>query len=109
MILRQLYGFEGDFPRESTSSSVFLEFSEESLAAKVHDVLVGEIVANRMVDDISQDSTAMEFRAKVAREVVNIKKGISFHEFCVHFIALVELSCQTRSKRSRAFSKLHGH
>lgn len=77
-----------DFPTH-TSSSAFLDFDEKGIAAKNHDISFGGICPNRLVDNLSQDSNAMESRAIVTREVVNIKKEISFHDVYVHLIALV--------------------
>ena len=66
-VLRRLCGFEGKIPCEGTFSNAFLEFAEQGLAAKIHDVLVSEMYADRLVGHISRDATAIESREKVSR------------------------------------------
>jgi hypothetical protein len=71
-VLRRLCGFEGKIPCEGTFSNAFLEFAEQGLAAKIHDVLISEMYADRLVGHISRDATAIESREKVAKVTVEV-------------------------------------
>ncbi len=68
--LRRLCGWEraGDVPSESTFSRAFAEFASSTLPARVHEAVIKETHAERLVGHISRDSTAIEAREKSAPE-----------------------------------------
>lgn len=69
--LRRICGWErqGEIPSEATFSRAFAEFSAEGLPAKVHEALIRETHADRLVGHISRDSTAIEAREKPKKKV----------------------------------------
>src|SRR5664279_701412 len=64
--LRRLCGWQraGEVPSESTFSRAFAEFAASALPSRLHDALIGETRADRLVGHISRDSTAIEAREK---------------------------------------------
>ena len=62
--LRRLCGWEhpGQVPSEATFSRAFAEFAEGGLPARVHEALIKETHAERLVGHISRDATAIEAR-----------------------------------------------
>jgi hypothetical protein len=67
--LRRLCGWQraGEVPSESTFSRAFAEFAASALPSRLHQALVQEIHADRLVGHISRDSTAIEAREKPAK------------------------------------------
>jgi hypothetical protein len=67
--LRQLCGWQraGEVPSESTFSRAFAEFADSALASRLHEALIKETHADRLVGHISRDSTAIEAREKPAK------------------------------------------
>ena len=67
--LRRLCGWQraGEVPSESTFSRAFAEFADSALPTRLHDALVEETHANRLIGHISRDSTAIEAREKPAK------------------------------------------
>ena len=67
---RQLCGWErwDQVPRISKFSRVFAEFAQSELVAKVHEVLVKELVGDTVVWHVSRDATAIEAREKPAKK-----------------------------------------
>lgn len=66
--LRRLCGWQraGEVPGESTFSRAFAEFAGSALPSRLHDALIEETRADRLVGHISRDSTAIEAREKPA-------------------------------------------
>jgi len=64
--LRLLCGWQraGEVPSESTFSRAFAEFAASALPSRLHDALIAETHADRLVGHISRDSTAIEAREK---------------------------------------------
>src|SRR4051794_21643265 len=64
--LRRLCGWQraGEVPSESTFSRAFAEFADGALPSRLHDALVEETHADRLVGHIARDSTAIEAREK---------------------------------------------
>ena len=64
--LRRLCGWQrvGEVPSESTFSRAFAEFADSALPTRLHDALIEETQADRLVGHISRDSTAIEAREK---------------------------------------------
>jgi hypothetical protein len=67
--LRRLCGWHraGEVPSESTFSRAFAEFADSTLPTRLHQALVEETHATRLVGHISRDSTAIEAREKPAK------------------------------------------
>ena len=67
--LRRLCGWEraGEVPSESTFSRAFAEFADSALASRLHEALIKDTHADRLVGHISRDSTAIEAREKPAK------------------------------------------
>jgi hypothetical protein len=67
--LRRLCGWQraGEVPGESTFSRAFAEFAASALPSRLHDALIEETHADRLVGHISRDSTAIEAREKPAK------------------------------------------
>lgn len=67
--LRRLCGWQraGEVPSESTFSRAFAEFAASALSSRLHDALIEETHADRLVGHISRDSTAIEAREKPAK------------------------------------------
>ena len=68
---RRICGWEYKYqvPSESTFSRAFAFFAGSSLADRVHEALVKELVGDDMVWHVSRDSTAIEAREKPAKKV----------------------------------------
>jgi len=64
--LRHLCGWQraSEVPSESTFSRAFAEFADSALASRLHEALINETHAERLVGHISRDSTAIEAREK---------------------------------------------
>src|SRR5689334_1298728 len=64
--LRRLCGWQraGEVPSESTFSRAFAEFADSALPSRLHDALIEDTHADRLVGHISRDSTAIEAREK---------------------------------------------
>lgn len=64
--LRRLCGWQraGAVPSESTFSRAFTEFANSALPSRLHDALIEETHADRLIGHISRDSTAIEAREK---------------------------------------------
>src|SRR5271155_758772 len=67
--LRRLCGWQraGEVPSESTFSRAFTAFAASSLPSRLHEALIKETHADRLVGHISRDSTAIEAREKPAK------------------------------------------
>jgi hypothetical protein len=67
--LRRLCGWQraGAVPSESTFSRAFAAFAASSLPSKLHEALIKETHADRLIGHISRDSTAIEAREKPAK------------------------------------------
>lgn len=74
--LRRICGWEkrSDIPSESTFSRAFSEFSKSELPSQVHKVLISKTYKNRIVGNVSRDSTAIEAREKPLRKNKEEKK-----------------------------------
>ena len=70
--LRRLCGWEhsGQVPSEATFSRAFAEFAKAGLPARVHEALIKQTHAERLVGHISRDSTAIEAREKPVKTVM---------------------------------------
>jgi len=68
-ILRRLCGWQraGEVPSESTFSRAFAAFAASGLPSRLHEALIKETHADRLVGHISRDSTAIEAREKPAQ------------------------------------------
>jgi hypothetical protein len=68
-ILRRLCGWQraGEVPSESTFSRAFAEFAASGLPQRLHQALIEQTHADRLVGHISRDSTAIEAREKPAK------------------------------------------
>ena len=66
--LRRLCGWQraGAVPSEATFSRAFAAFAESALPSRLHEALIRESHADRLVGHISRDSTAIEAREKPA-------------------------------------------
>jgi hypothetical protein len=64
--LRRLCGWQraGEVPSESTFSPAFAAFADSALPSRLHDALVEETHADRLLGHISRDSTAIAAREK---------------------------------------------
>jgi len=64
--LRQLCGWQraGEVPSEATFSRAFAEFATSALPSRLHEALIQDTHADRLVGHISRDSTAIEAREK---------------------------------------------
>src|SRR4051794_12212442 len=64
--LRRLCGWQraGEVPSESTFSRAFAAFADSALPSRLHDALIEETHADRLVGHIARDSTAIEAREK---------------------------------------------
>ncbi len=69
-ILRRLCGWEstGHIPSESTFSRAFNAFSETDLGDKVHEAVIKEHQADKIVGHASKDATSVESREKPCRK-----------------------------------------
>ncbi len=67
--LRRLCGWQraGEVPSESTFSRAFAAFAESALPSRLHQALIQETHADRLVGHISRDSTAIDAREKPAK------------------------------------------
>jgi len=67
--LRRLCGWQraGAVPSESTFSRAFAEFAASALPSRLHEALIQDTHADRLVGHISRDSTAIEAREKPAK------------------------------------------
>src|ERR1700712_1355088 len=67
--LRRLCGWQraGEVPSESTFSRAFAEFADSALPIRLHDALVEETHADRLIGHIARDSTAIAAREKPAK------------------------------------------
>ncbi len=67
--LRRLCGWQraGEVPNESTFSRAFAAFAASGLPSRLHEALIKETHADRLVGHISRDSTAIEAREKPAQ------------------------------------------
>jgi hypothetical protein len=67
--LRRLCGWSRPFevPSESTFSRAFAEFAESELPSRVHEALIRQTHADRLVGHIARDSTAIEGHEKPKR------------------------------------------
>ena len=68
--LRRICGWEqiSDIPHESSFSRAFKEFSESGLTQIVHDRLIKQHMADKIVGHISRDSTSIDAREKPIRK-----------------------------------------
>src|SRR5277367_6733926 len=66
--LRRLCGWQraGEVPGEATFSRAFAEFAASALPSRLHEALIQDTQADRLVGHISRDSTAIEAREKPA-------------------------------------------
>jgi len=73
---RRLCGWEfpGHVPSEPTFSRAFKEFAEQNLLDQMHDKLVTENYADKIVGHASMDSTAITGREKSCRKNTPVKK-----------------------------------
>jgi hypothetical protein len=64
--LRRLCGWQrlGEVPSEATFSRAFAEFASSALPSRLHEALIQDTHAGRLVGHISRDSTAVEAREK---------------------------------------------
>ncbi|HKM73001.1 MAG TPA: transposase, partial [Stellaceae bacterium] len=67
--LRRLCGWQraGEVPSESTFSRAFAAFAESALPSRLHQALIQETHADRLVGHISRDSTAIDGHEKPAK------------------------------------------
>jgi hypothetical protein len=67
--LRRLCGWQrlGEVPSEATFSRAFAEFASSALPSRLHETLIQDTHADRLVGHISRDSTAIEAREKPAK------------------------------------------
>src|SRR5271167_3124437 len=67
--LRRLCGWQraGEVPSEATFSRAFAAFAASALPSRLHDALIKQTHADRLVGHISRDSTAIEVREKPMR------------------------------------------
>jgi hypothetical protein len=67
--LRRLCGWQraGEVPSEATFSRAFAAFAASALPSRLHEALIRETHADRLVGHISRDSTAIEAREKPAK------------------------------------------
>ncbi|HEV2041705.1 MAG TPA: transposase [Casimicrobiaceae bacterium] len=67
--LRRLCGWQraGEVPSEATFSRAFAAFAASALPSRLHDALIKDTHADRLVGHISRDSTAIEAREKPAK------------------------------------------
>jgi hypothetical protein len=64
--LRRLCGWQraGEVPSEATFSRAFADFAASALPSRLHEALIQQTHADRLVGHISRDSTAIEAREK---------------------------------------------
>lgn len=64
--LRRLCGWEhpGEVPSEATFSRAFAEFAHSASPARIHEALIKQAYADRLVGHIARDATAIEAREK---------------------------------------------
>lgn len=74
--LRRICGWEkvNDIPEEWTFSRAFAEFSASALPTRLHEALVVEFQAERLIGHISRDSTAIDAREKALKKSKNQRK-----------------------------------
>ena len=74
--LRRLCGWErvGGLPSEATFSRAFAEFAQNRLPERVHEALIENHEAARLVGHISRDATAIEARERAAKKVKKAKE-----------------------------------
>jgi hypothetical protein len=67
--LRRLCGWQraGEVPSEATFSRAFAEFATSALPSRLHEALIHDTHADRLIGHISRDSTAIEAREKPAK------------------------------------------
>jgi hypothetical protein len=67
--LRRLCGWSrpSEVPSEATFSRAFAEFAESELPSRLHEALIEQTDADRLVGHISRDATAIEGREKPRR------------------------------------------
>lgn len=67
--LRRLCGWQraGEVPSEATFSRAFAEFATSALPSRLHEALIQDTHADRLIGHISRDSTAIEAREKPAK------------------------------------------
>ena len=67
--LRRLCGWSrpSEVPSESTFSRAFAEFAQSELPSSVHEALISQTHADRLVGHIARDSTAIEGHEKLRR------------------------------------------
>jgi hypothetical protein len=67
--LRRLCGWQraGEVPSEATFSRAFAAFAASALPSRLHEALIKETHADRLVGHISRDSTAIKAREKPAK------------------------------------------
>ncbi len=66
-VLRRICGFETKLPSEGTFSNAFAEFAESGMLQKIHETIVREAYADKLVCHVSRDATAIEGREKPAK------------------------------------------
>ena len=69
--LRWLCGWQrrGEVPSEATHSRAFAEFATSALPSRLHEALIQDTHADRLVGHISRDSTAIEAFVKNRRHL----------------------------------------
>jgi hypothetical protein len=80
--LRRLCGWQraGEVPSEATFSRAFAEFATSALPSRLHEALIQDTHADRLVGHISRDSTAIEAREKPATSDKPASKPRSKHK-----------------------------
>lgn len=80
--LRRICGWEKvrDVPEEWSFSRAFAEFSAQGLPTRVHEALIVEFQAERLVGHISRDSTAIDAREKATKRPKEPKIKKSTHK-----------------------------
>src|SRR6185437_346945 len=75
--LRRLCGWQraGEVPSESTFSRAFAEFADSALPSRLHDALIEDTHADRLVGHISRDSTAIAAREKPGQSAEATRTG----------------------------------
>src|ERR1039457_2071465 len=69
LLVERLCGWQrsGEVPSEATFSRAYAEFSSSALPSRLHEALIQDTHADRLVGHISRDSTAIEAREKPAK------------------------------------------
>jgi len=69
-VLRRLMGWErkSDIPSEATFSRAFKEFSDSKVLEIIHEHLIKNVYANRVIGHLSRDSTEIDAREKVLKK-----------------------------------------